>query len=312
MYLIKSILLYTSLLTSNYEISFVRFYANESDYISDIRLLATQRFAQSHMQVFYNDQKIPQIKEWLDGKGETIKWEVLDYKEKRLIRRYFLNIDQKPDSLIQFGQDEPWSQEFRKSYDKSNRQYYEGQESKFILNESSQIDLIQFTNVQGKLYGEIDFIYNHLGLLIGEVWRELPSQKIARRFAYSIDMLTMKKEIWEYDKNGQEVSYVVLIQPPADELYKTLPPRFGNRLDEISVLLEDIRSRDIKIPFDVFIPKTDYDLMILTNNDSLMVEIIELGQQKVTFKIIGESDQLTMPKIRVKSITSKYGERIFP
>ena len=312
MYLIKSILLYTSLLTSNYEISFVRFYANESDYISDIRLLATQRFDQSHMQVFYNDQKIPQIKEWLDDKGETIKWEVLDYKEKRLIRRYFLNIDQKPDSLIQFGQDEPWSQEFRKSYDKSNRQYYEGQESKFILNESSQIDLIQFTNVQGKLYGEIDFIYNHLGLLIGEVWRELPSQKIVRRFAYSIDMLTMKKEIWEYDKNGQEVSYVVLIQPPADELYKTLPPRFGNRLDEISVLLEDIRSRDIKIPFDVFIPKTDYDLMILTNNDSLMVEIIELGQQKVTFKIIGESDQLTMPKIRVKSITSKYGERIFP
>ena len=312
MYLIKSILLYTSLLTINYEISFVRFYANESDYISDIRLLATQRFAQSHMQVFYNDQKIPQIKEWLDDKGETIKWEVLDYKEKRLIRRYFLNIDQKPDSLIQFGQDEPWSQEFRKSYDKSNRQYYEGQESKFILNESSQIDLIQFTNVQGKLYGEIDFIYNHLGLLIGEVWRELPSQKIVRRFAYSIDMLTMKKEIWEYDKNGQEVSYVVLIQPPADELYKTLPPRFGNRLDEISVLLEDIRSRDIKVPFDVFIPKTDYDLMILTNNDSLMVEIIELGQQKVTFKIIGESDQLTMPKIRVKSITSKYGERIFP
>ena len=312
MYLIKSILLYTSLLTINYEISFVRFYANESDYISDIRLLATQRFDQSHMQVFYNDQKIPQIKEWLDDKGETIKWEVLDYKEKRLIRRYFLNIDQKPDSLIQFGQDEPWSQEFRKSYDKSNRQYYEGQESKFILNESSQIDLIQFTNVQGKLYGEIDFIYNHLGLLIGEVWRELPSQKIVRRFAYSIDMLTMKKEIWEYDKNGQEVSYVVLIQPPADELYKTLPPRFGNRLDEISVLLEDIRTRDIKIPFDVFIPKTDYDLMILTNNDSLMVEIIELGQQKVTFKIIGESDQLTMPKIRVKSITSKYGERIFP
>ena len=312
MYLIKSILLYTSLLTINYEISFVRFYANESDYISDIRLLATQRFAQSHMQVFYNDQKIPQIKEWLDDKGETIKWEVLDYKEKRLIRRYFLNIDQKPDSLIQFGQDETWSQEFRKSYDKSNRQYYEGQESKFILNESSQIDLIQFTNVQGKLYGEIDFIYNHLGLLIGEVWRELPSQKIVRRFAYSIDMLTMKKEIWEYDENGQEVSYVVLIQPPADELYKTLPPRFGNRLDEISVLLEDIRSRDIKIPFDVFIPKTDYDLMILTNNDSLMVEIIELGQQKVTFKIIGESDQLTMPKIRVKSITSKYGERIFP
>ncbi len=297
---------------SNDEISFVRFYANESDYIADIRLLATQRFSQSHMQVFYTDQKIPLLKEWLDEKGETIKWEVLDYKDKRLIRRYFLNLDQRPDSLIQFGQDEPWSIEFRKSFDSRNRQYYEGQESKFILNESSQIDLIHFTNIQGKLYGEIDFIYDHLGLLIGEVWRELPSQKIVRRFAYSTDMLTMKKAIWEYDQNGQEVSYMVLAQTPADKLYKTLPPRFGNQLDEISLLLEDIRSRDIKVPFDVFIPKTDYDLMILTNNDSLMVEVIELGQQRITFKIVGQSDQLTIPKFRVKSITSKYGERIFP
>ena len=312
MHLIKSILLYASFLISNDEISFVRFYANESDYIADIRLLATQRFSQSHMQVFYTDQKIPLLKEWLDEKGETTKWEVLDYKDKRLIRRYFLNLDQNPDSLIQFGQDEPWSIEFRKSFDSRNRQYYEGQESKFILNEASQIDLIYFINVQGKLYGEIDFIYDHLGLLIGEVWRELPSQKIVRRFAYSTDMLTMKKAIWEYDKNGQEISHVVLAQTHADKLYKTLPPRFGNRLDEISVLLEDIRLRDIKVPFDVFIPKTDYDLMILTNNDSLMVEVIELGQQRITFKIVGESDQLTIPKFRVKSITSKYGERIFP
>jgi hypothetical protein len=124
--------------------------------------------------------------------------------------------------------------------------------------------------------------------------------------------LQEKKAIWEYDKNGQEVSHVVLAQIPADKLYKTLPPRFGNRLDEISVLLEDIRLRDIKVPFDVFIPKTDYDLMILTNNDSLMVEVIELGQQRITFKIVGESYQLTIPKFRVKSITSKYGERIFP
>ena len=52
--------------------------------------------------------------------------------------------------------------------------------------------------------------------------------------------------------------------------------------------------------------------MILTNNDSLMVEVIELGQQRITFKIVGQSDQLTIPKFRVKSITSKYGERIFP
>ena len=125
-------------------------------------------------------------------------------------------------------------------------------------------------------------------------------------------MLTGKKEIWEYDAKGQEVSYVVLSQPPASQLYKTVPPRYGNRLDEISIILEDIRTNDLKIPFDVFIPKTDHDLMLLTNGDSLMIQVIDLGKQRVTFKIIGNSDQLTMPIYRVKSITSKYGERIFP
>ena len=293
-------------------ISFVRFYLNEQTYMSDLRLMASERHGQPYIQVFYNDSKMPIIKEWIDQNGEINKKEVLGYKGKSLKRRYFLNLDQEPDSLIQFGKDEPWSEEFRKVFNTKKKDYFDGQESRFIINESSQIELIRFSNVQGMVYGEIDFIYDHLGLLIGEVWRSLPDQKIIRRFAYSVDMLTAKKEIWEYDSRGQEVSYVVLSQPPASQLYKTLPPRYGNRLDEISIILEDIRTSDLKIPFDVFIPKTDHDLMLLTNGDSLMVEVLDLGKQRVTFKIIGNSDQLTMPTYRVKSITSKYGERIFP
>ena len=307
-----TLLLITGLTFGQSNISFVRFYLNEHRYISDNRLMASERFGDPHIQVFYNNQKLPIIKEWVDEKGETNRKEILEYDGKTLIRRYFLNLDQEADSLIQFGKDEPWSDEFRKSFDNKVRNYFDGQESKFILNESSQIDLIQFKNIQGMLYGEIDFIYDHLGLLTGEVWRSLPEEYIVRRFAYTVNMLTAKKEIWEYDSKGQEVSHVVLIQPPADQLYKTLPPRYGNRLDEISIILEDIRKRDFKIPFDVFIPKTDHDHMLLTNGDSLMVEVIELGQQRVIFKIIGNSDQLTMPIYRVKSITSKYGERIFP
>ena len=125
-------------------------------------------------------------------------------------------------------------------------------------------------------------------------------------------MLTGKKEIWEYDAQGQEVSHVALTRPPAERLYKTPPPRTGNRLDEISIILEDIREKDLKIPFDVFIPKTNYDLMVLTNGDSLMINLLEIGDQRMTFQIVGEADTLVMPKFRVESIMSKYGERIFP
>ena len=295
------------------EVSFMRFYSNDHNYMADDRLLSTQRFGIPYIQVFYNDQKVPLIKERLDASGEVFSREVFEYNNgKKLIRQFFLNSDQKPDSLIQFGIDEPWSEEFRKALKNKTRGYFTGQESKFILNASDQIEKIQFYNVQGLLYGHINFIYDHLGLLKGEVWTSLPNNIVIRRYAYAVDMLTGRKEIWEYGKKGEEVSHVALTQPPASSLYKTLPPRLGNRLDEISIILEDIREKKIEIPFDVFIPKTDYDLMILTNGDSLMIQLLDLGPQRVTFQIIGETDTLTMPKFRLESITSKYGERIFP
>ncbi len=297
----------------NLAVSFMRFYANDHDYLADNRLLATNRFEKSHIQVFYNDQKMPVLKEWIDENGKSIKQEVLEYnKEKRLVRRFFLNMDQKPDSLIQFGKDEPWSEEFHKALAHRGSGYFDGQESKFTLNESDQIESVVFTTVRGEVYGKIDFIYDHLGFLSGEVWSSFPENRVIRRFAYSVDMLTGRKEIWEYDRHGQEVSHVALTQPPASQLYKTPPPRLGNRLDEISIILEDIREKDLSIPFDVFIPKTDYDLMVLTNGDSLVIHLVELGDQRVKFILVGEKGELTMPKFRVKSITSKYGERLYP
>jgi len=307
------LMVFTILNGQNGEVSFMRFYATDHDYLSDNRLLATDRFERPHLQVFYNDRKLAVMKEWINADGESINQEVLHYsKENKLTRRYFLDADQKPDSLIQYGMEEPWSEEFRKETPKQIQGYYEGQASKFILNESDQIESIHFTDVRGDHYGKIDFIYDHLGLLNGELWISLPTEKTIRRFAYSIDMLTNRKEIWEFDHRGQEVSHVALVKPPADQLYKTPPPRYGNRLDEISIILEEIREKDLTVPFDVFIPKTDYDLMVLTNGDSLLIHVVELGKQRVTFIIIGEKGELTMPKYRVQSITTKYGEQIFP
>jgi len=295
------------------QISFMRFYANDHDYLSDNRLLATERFNKPYIQVFYNDNKVPIIREFIDLEENLVNKEIFEYKnEKILIRRYFLDSEQNPDSLIQYGIEEPWSLEFRKVIKDRTKNYFEGQESKFILNSSDQIQKIVFSNVQGFDYGEIKFIYDHLGLLKGEIWITLPNKTIIRRFLYDVDMLTGRKEIWEYGKNGQEISHVALTQPPASTLYKTPPPRIGNRLDEISIILEDIRSQDIDIPFDVFIPKTDFDLMVLTNTDSLMIDLLNINSKRVTFKIIGDTSALTMPIFRVESITSKYGERIYP
>ena len=300
-------------LNAQLDISFMRFYKNDKDFISDLRLLATGRFQRSHLQVFYDSNKYPLIKEWVNPSGDIVKREILEYDtNKKLIRKYFLRIDQQVDSVKYFGKNEPWSTEFRKVLSKNNYDYFDNQETMFVLNASNQFQSIRFSSVQGNVYGKIEFVYNHLGFLIGEIWREFPENKIVRKYSYSVDILTGKKEIREFNQNSEQISYVVLSQPPAETLYKTLPPRLGNNLDEISILLEDIESKNLRIPFNVFIPKTDYDLMILSNGDSLMIESIQLRQQHVIFNIAGEKPQLTMPKARVKTIISKYGELIYP
>ena len=57
-----------------------------------------------------------------------------------------------------------------KVLDPQKKNYYTGQETVFILNEADQLDQIRFNTIQGFSMDKLVF-YNHLGLLIGEVWR---------------------------------------------------------------------------------------------------------------------------------------------
>ena len=150
-------------ISAQLDISFMRFYKNDKDFISDVRLLATARFYQSHLQVFYDLNKNPLIKEWVDSSGEVINREILQYDEnKKLIRKYYTAIDQQIDSVKYFGENEPWSIEFRKALKENSRNYFQNQQTLFKLNSSNQFDLIEFMTVQGNTYGKIEFIYNHI------------------------------------------------------------------------------------------------------------------------------------------------------
>ena len=294
-------------------IAFVRFFLNEEDFLSGKKLEATLRHGKSYVQAFYNQSKLPIIKELVSSDGSILKREIMTYDAKGLLlRKFFTDVNSEPDSVIQYGENEAWSIEFRKSLNSNSVGFFDFQESKFILNKAKKFEKIIFSTVQGEIYGEIKFVYDHLGMLKGEQWIQYPEKSTVRKFLYFDDILSDRKEIKEYGINGQLISNIVLAKPIAEKLYKFPPPRFGNRLDEISIILEDIYQKDHKIPFDVFIPKTDHDLMVLTNNDSLLVELQDITNLEVKFKIIGQEGNLTMPINRVKNIMSKYGERIYP
>ncbi len=295
-------------------VRFVRYFASEKEFIAGLPLPATERFKRSYLQVFYNQKKQPLLKEWLDPEGTITRRERLEYDDKdRLIRRYRFGSEGYVKELIQYGAGEPWGIEFRKVLVKSNQHIdFQGSRSVFELGPDFEIQSVKFLLVDGTPYGAIDFVYDHLGFLVGENWIRLPDSLVIRRFAYGYDLVSGKREIWEYDASGQEVSHVALVQAPADQLYKRPPPPRGNRLDELAVLLEDIQSHPLRIPFDVFIPKYEHDRLQLTNGDRLQIDVIRLETNRLIFRLADSPDTLTMPLSRVTSIISKYDEALYP
>ncbi len=296
------------------DIRLVRYYASEMDFIADNRLMATGRTGTAHLQVFFNDEKLPVLKEWVDKKGDTKKREILEYDTSgNLYRRYELNMALSPINVTVYGEKEPWSIEFRKAISQKNSSLdYKGQISLFAVNLEAKIESVVFQTISGYLYGKINFYYNHLGFLVGEDWQILPEEKSIRRYIYTYDLISEKRELTEYGRNGEEVSRVVLALAPEDKLYAYPPPRTGNRLDEISILLNDIKGKDFHIPFDVFIPRTKYDVIILNSGERMEIKLIQMGHKYVRFKFPGTEEELHIPLSKVNSISNKFGENLYP
>ena len=55
----------------------------------------------------------------------------------------------------------------------------------------------------------------------------------------------------------------------------------------------------------------DYELIIV-NGDRLMIDFIELTESGVQFRLESEEDILTIPIHRVRSLTSRMGDVIYP
>jgi len=276
--------------------------------------MATEKDEIDYLRVFFNDLKLPVLKEWVPRNGHIIKREILEYdQEKNLIRRYILDENSKPKEIIQYGEFEPWSIEYRKTIFKPDSKFnYMGQRSEFSVNQDNQIMSVQFITIGGHHYGEIQFIYDHLGLLIGENWLSLPQGKSVKKYAYSYDLISQERQLWEYGPGGEEISHVSMSFANQDSLYKYPPPRTGNRLDEVALILEDINNFQIDIPDYVFIPKFENDLLFLLSGERLDINFLMIQNRQVHFSLLDSPEKLVLPLNRVSKILDEFGENIFP
>ena len=296
------------------EISYLRYYANEKDFIANVPMKATNRRGYDHLTAYFNDRNLPVKLEYYISNGSLKKREIMEYNsDKVLIQKGEVNSKGEFLKLVVYSNNEPWSIEFQKSnyIDKEEFDFVD-QRSTFIIPRGKQVTQIIFETIDGMKYGKIELDYDYLGYLSEERWRALPSGDIIRRFNYKFDLMSNVTQIWEFGKNSELVSEVALDMVPADQLYRTPPPRTGNVLDEYDIIRKEIKEKKIISPNNSFIPNTKFDQLVLKSGQSFEVDFIGTNTNGIQFKLLDNNGLLTIPFDNVRSLTSRMGDVIYP
>jgi len=302
------------------DVIYVKYFESDHNFKSDLAMLSTERRGKAHLAVSYNTLNQPIKIERISPNGVTKKLEMLRYDlTGKMIERGEYNQNMKYLNLTVYGQDEMWSQEYRTWRYKINEPLnFNDQQTYFIFDEGMQVKKIIFQTIDGQKYGQVELDYDYLGYLSEERWRDLPSARIIRRFKYKFDIIYHGEEsstvvqIWEFGHDGELISSVAVDMAPADQLYLTPPPRTHNTLDEVDIIAKEIKESRILVPQGGFIPKTEWDILLLVNGEQLFVDYFSVSDNGIQFRMDNEDELLTLPLHRVRSLTSRMGDVIYP
>ena len=311
-FILLTIIIYQIMLSD--DISYIRYYANEKDFIANVPIKSTSRRGFDHLTAYFNDYNLPVKLEYYMSNGSLTKRETMEYNDdKVLVRKGEVNSEGKFLKLVVFSNDEPWSIEFQKSnFIKDEHINFTDQRSTFIIPRGEQVTQIIFETIDGKKYGKIELDYDYLNFLSEERWRALPSGEIIRKFKYKFDLMSNVTQIWEYGKNNELISEVALDMVPADQLYRTPPPRTGNILDEYDIIKKEIEDKRIISSNNPIIPHTNFDQLVLKTGQSLDIDFVGTNQNGIQFRLNDNDGLLTVPFSNVRSLTSRTGDVIYP
>ena len=316
------IFLYYSIVNSqpSSDVYYVRYFESDHNFKADLSMMSTARRGKAHLSVSYNEKDQPIKIERVSSSGVIEKREMLQYDANGILKEKGEYTDRwKYLNLTVYGDDEPWSQEYRAwRYKQNEPMTFTDQRTYFTIDDGVEVSKIVFQTIDGQKYGQIELDYDYLGNLYEERWRDLPSARVIRRFKYKFEHLYdyvephMVVQIWEFGHDGELISNVAVDMAPADQLYKTPPPRSHNTLDEADVIAREIKERRILIPHGGIIPRTEWDELILVSGERLLIDFVDLSDNGLQFRMKQENDILTLPIHRVRSLTSRMGDVIYP
>ena len=305
---------------SSQDIIYIKYFESDFNFKSDLSMLSTDRRGKAHLAVSYNSINQPIKIERVSSSGITQKLEMLKYDVNgKMVERGEYNQDMQYLHLTVYGEDEEWSKEYRSWRYKVNEPLnFSDQQTHFTFYDGVEVKKIVFQTIDGQKYGQIELDYDYLGYLAEERWRDLPSARVIRRFKYKFDIIYHGEEpstvvqIWEFGYDGDLLSSVAVDMVPADQLYLRPPPRSHNTLDEVDIIAKEIKESRILVPHGGFIPKTEWDVLLLVNGEQLFVDYFNVSDNGIQFRMEDEDELLTLPLHRVRTLTSRMGDVIYP
>jgi len=298
-------------------ISYSRYYRNEKDFKRGIQIEASERSGSAHIQVLYDKYDRMLSKAKIDANGNLIHEEVYDYDiSGNLIRRSIRNGDGNPEKMTVYGDDEEMSRIFL-AYVYPDRDPREFRDRVTIYEylPGGEIGRYLFLSVDHTELGIISFQYFDSGLVKEERWIKQPGATTVRLYEYHYQPELQLYELTEYDSTGTRISHVGLVLPS-----EYLSTGSTNILEEGREIIQDIRQRQTGgwNPADELGPLVSEhiqklpDLIYLKNGDTLEVDLLQITERFVRFKLRGESDVLTMPLSDVGEIERRDGEIVYP
>ena len=307
-FLVPLLLMVSSVVGVTQEVSYVRYYGNEQDFLKGIRLPATERMRSAHIRCLYDREDRVLSKAHISASGIVVQEEIYEYDARgNLVRRSIRDASGNAKKMYVYGDDEEISNTFI-AYAFPNRSPKEFRDrvTTYDYLSDGHVKGYYFRSVDDTDLGAIHYEYFDSGLVKEERWIKQPGNKTIRLFSYQYEPKSRHYELTEYDSTGTRISQVRLVLPPETDRQRSVPtsvktpsPVSKNILEESSEIIEDILRRNP-------------DIIYLKRGDTLHVDILKITATSVRFKLHGQQDMLTMPLSSVGEIERRDGEIIYP
>lgn len=277
------------------EVSFVRYYGTERDFLQGIPMRATDRQGTEHLRVYYDREDRVISKGKIDARGDLVSEEIFQYDDRgNLTRRSVRDGSGTVKALYVYGDKEPMSRAFIDHVfpDRDPREFRD-RVTLYRYGPGGRVLSFAFFSVDNVRWGSIEYDYFESGLVKEERWLRWPGETTVRLFQYRYDPDTRRYELTEYDSTGSRISQVAVDLGKHDR---------EARQEVLRRRLPRLQEEKPESP----------DLIYLKDGDTLRVEIVSVTDTYVRFTLLGEEDVLTMPLEKVGEIEQGTGPFCIP